>query len=88
MVKPRKKSRVINKTYIEPGTGRRFHSLVVVERYLTEANEEVPLKALMPTNKSSISSGSCHQQTKSLAEIDPQNVVSSILKRNISAEND
>ncbi|RXH84501.1 hypothetical protein DVH24_032785 [Malus domestica] len=53
MAKPQKKSGVIDKTYIEPGTGRRFHSLVVVERYLTEANEEVPLKALMPTNKPS-----------------------------------
>jgi len=50
-------------TYIEPGTGRRFHSLVVVERYLTEANEEVPLKALMPTNKSSVCSFPISDQT-------------------------
>ncbi|KAM1040228.1 hypothetical protein ACFX2I_029454 [Malus domestica] len=86
--KPRRKSRVIDKTYIEPVTGRQFRSLVAVERYLTEANEEVPLKALMPATKSSISSGSCHQKTKSSAESEPQNVGSSSLKRNISGEND
>ncbi|KAB2606844.1 methyl-CpG-binding domain-containing protein 7-like [Pyrus ussuriensis x Pyrus communis] len=78
VAKALKKSGVIDKTYIEPGTGRWFRSLVAVERYLTEANEEVP----------NISSGSCHQQTKSSAEIEPQNAVSSTLKRNISGEND
>ncbi|KAK7830813.1 methyl-CpG-binding domain-containing protein 7 [Quercus suber] len=29
----------IDKYYIEPGTGQRFRSLVAVERYLTQANE-------------------------------------------------
>lgn len=37
--------------YIEPGTGKRFRSLVAVERYLTEENEHTPLQALVPANK-------------------------------------
>lgn len=43
-------------TYIEPGTGQRFRSLRAVERYLTEGNENTPLKVLMPANESSVCS--------------------------------
>ncbi|KAK9940388.1 hypothetical protein M0R45_017052 [Rubus argutus] len=38
----------IDKYYIEPGTRKRFRSLISVERYLTEENEHTPLQALIP----------------------------------------
>ncbi|PQQ03603.1 hypothetical protein Pyn_38683 [Prunus yedoensis var. nudiflora] len=86
--KQRNNSHIIDKTYIEPGTGLRFRSLISVERYLTGANEDTPLKALIPANKSGLSPGSGHQKMKSLDEIQSQKVVSSSLTRNISGVND
>ncbi|KAL6204674.1 hypothetical protein ACLB2K_021941 [Fragaria x ananassa] len=53
-----------DKYYIEPGTGRRFRSLVAVERYLAEENEHTPLQALIPANKLTVSSGSSGQKKK------------------------
>ncbi|KAK4606371.1 hypothetical protein RGQ29_000560 [Quercus rubra] len=44
----------IDKYYIEPGTGQRFRSLVAVERYLTQANENTATpKALKPGDQTS-----------------------------------
>lgn len=44
----------IDKYYIEPGTGQRFRSLVAVERYLTQANENTATpKALKRGNQTS-----------------------------------
>ncbi|BBH04853.1 methyl-CPG-binding domain 7 protein, partial [Prunus dulcis] len=77
--KQRKNSRVIDKTYIEPGTGQRFRSLRAVERYLTEGNENTPLKL-------SLCSGD--QKIKSLPEVQSQKVVSTPLDINISGESD
>ncbi|XP_030967186.1 methyl-CpG-binding domain-containing protein 7-like [Quercus lobata] len=49
---------IIDKYYIEPGTGQRFRSLVAVERYLTQANENTATpKALKPGNQTSHYSG-------------------------------
>ncbi|XP_062014010.1 uncharacterized protein LOC133730437 [Rosa rugosa] len=64
--KPRKNTNTghSDKYYIEPGTGRRFRSLVAVERYLTEENEHTPLQALIPANKLILSSGSSSQKKK------------------------
>ncbi|KAK9998548.1 hypothetical protein SO802_018151 [Lithocarpus litseifolius] len=45
---------IIDKYYIEPGTGQRFRSLVAVERYLTQANENTATpKALKPGDQTS-----------------------------------
>lgn len=33
---------------MEPGTRKRFRSLISVERHLTEENEHTPLEALIP----------------------------------------
>ncbi|XP_050367675.1 methyl-CpG-binding domain-containing protein 7-like [Argentina anserina] len=46
-----------DKYYIEPGTGKRFRSLISVERYLTEENNHTSLGALIPANESIVSSG-------------------------------
>ncbi|PRQ33909.1 putative DNA-binding domain-containing protein [Rosa chinensis] len=64
--KPRKNTNTghSDKYYIEPGTGRRFRSLVAVEKYLTEENEHTPLQALIPANKLILSSGSSSQKKK------------------------
>ncbi|XP_059626664.1 methyl-CpG-binding domain-containing protein 7-like isoform X2 [Cornus florida] len=40
---PRKDRRYTDKYYYEPGTGRKFRSLVSVERYLTEFDDNAPL---------------------------------------------
>ena len=41
--------------YIEPGTGQRFRSLVAVDRYLTQANENTATpKALKPGDQVSV----------------------------------
>ncbi|KAL6200101.1 hypothetical protein ACLB2K_029883 [Fragaria x ananassa] len=53
-----------DKYYIEPGTGRRFRSLVAVERYLAEENEHTPLQACIPANKLTVLSGSSGQKKK------------------------
>ncbi|KAM3691793.1 hypothetical protein ACB094_08G037900 [Castanea mollissima] len=44
---------IVDKYYIEPGTGQRFRSLVAVERYLTQANETATPKALKPGDQTS-----------------------------------
>ncbi|KAL4610424.1 hypothetical protein ACB092_08G048800 [Castanea dentata] len=45
---------IVDKYYIEPGTGQRFRSLVAVERYLTQANENTATpKALKPGDQTS-----------------------------------
>ncbi|PRQ33908.1 putative DNA-binding domain-containing protein [Rosa chinensis] len=53
-----------DKYYIEPGSGKRFRSLISVERYLTEEIEHTPLQELMPANKSNLSSSSGSQKKK------------------------
>ncbi|KAM1205558.1 hypothetical protein ACFX13_006449 [Malus domestica] len=78
----------IDRSYIETGTGKRFRSLLSVERYLTEANEDFPLKELMPANKSGLSPGSGVQKMNNLGEILSQKVISSSVKRNISGDYD
>ncbi|XP_050367668.1 methyl-CpG-binding domain-containing protein 7-like isoform X1 [Argentina anserina] len=50
--------------YIEPGSGKRFRSLVAVERYLTEENDHTPPQALIHTKKLMLSSGSSSQNKK------------------------
>lgn len=55
----------------------------------TKVYQSAPLRSLtLSSIVFQISSGSCHQKTKSSAESEPQNVGSSSLKRNISGEND
>ncbi|KAF3453825.1 hypothetical protein FNV43_RR04266 [Rhamnella rubrinervis] len=56
-------SGIIDKYYIEPGTGQRFRSLRAVERYLSEASEDaMPLKALKHAHKLNVSLRSCPQK--------------------------
>ncbi|XP_070675004.1 methyl-CpG-binding domain-containing protein 7-like isoform X2 [Malus domestica] len=78
----------VDRYYIEPGTRKRFRSLLSVERYLTEANEDAPLKALMPANKSSLSPGSGFQKMNNLGEILSQKVISGSVRRNLSGDYD
>lgn len=75
---------VVDKYYIEPGSGQRFRSLIAVERYLTQANENTATpKALKPGDQTSHYCGS--QKKNISSDIDSLDVLS---KDPVEAEED